>query len=131
MTKQPVPKEITDALNIWDRLARNLRRLSIVLGVVSIVCSVVVTTFNEQLGTIWTKVFAATSALSLGFLTGFSIGEKSNDTRNAYRHLRLAITKYQTEDNYSITDLTKAYGEAEAMLGHPVITVSRVGQSSI
>ena len=56
---------------------------------------------------------------------------KANRVRRAIRHFTAARARFQTQDNYDVEALTKAYEEAEALIGDVnYIPQKMMGQSS-
>jgi hypothetical protein len=45
------------------------------------------------------------------------IGGKANRVRRAIRHFTAARARFQAQDNYGVEALTKAYEEAEEIIG--------------
>ena len=50
-------------------------------------------------------------------LVGLDIAGKANKTRRAIRLFVAASTRFKTQDNYSVEDLTRAYEAAEDLIG--------------
>ena len=42
----------------------------------------------------YAKIFAFVAAVSIGLMTGFDLGTKSNNMTNAWRHLYAAVIKF-------------------------------------
>lgn len=92
-----------------------LHSIFIILGVTSILSSLIVATFVQELGTFRTKVFAAISAASVGIINTTGVVRKGNGFRQAQRHLKAETIKFSA-DKSSIEDLAKAFAEAESMI---------------
>ena len=88
----------------------------LILGVTSIVSSLLVATFVEELGTHRTKVLSAISAISLALINTTDVKRKGNEFRQAQRHLRTESMRFHT-GNSSPDKLVTAFAEAEAMIG--------------
>jgi hypothetical protein len=119
---QDVPKEIEAQLKRWHKSAAILHSTYIILGVISVVSSVMVATFTDELKSFWTKILAATSATSVALIKTTDVGRKGNGFRQAHRHLRAEKMRFDAGKS-SVEDLTKAFAEAEVMIGDLVITV--------
>lgn len=59
---QIIDREIKSQLKKWHYRATSLHSTYIALGVISVVSSVIVATFTDELEPFWIKVLAATSA---------------------------------------------------------------------
>jgi hypothetical protein len=46
----------------------------------------------------YTKFFAFIAAISIAFLTSFNLTDKSNNTRNAWRLLNVAVIRYNKKE---------------------------------
>ena len=82
----------------------------------------IIATFTEQLKPFWLKALAATSATSVALIKTTDVGRKGNGFRQAYRHLRAAELRFDAGES-SIQDLTKAFAQAELMIGDVVVTI--------
>jgi hypothetical protein len=92
-----------------------LHSIYLVLGVTSIVSSLLVATFVEELGFHRTKVLSAISAISLALIHTTDVKRKGNGFRQVQRHLRAESMRFQT-GNSSPEKLVPAFAEAEAMI---------------
>jgi len=117
VARRQVPLEIYDNLRSWDRIATTLRIIFVTLGSVATTSAVVATTFNEQMGTFWTKVCICSAAVSVGLLTAFDISGKANAMRRACRNLRAAIMLYKWESPFTIADLISEYRRGQDLVG--------------
>jgi len=89
--------EIVPFFKIWRQKATGLRILHAFLGVSSVFFSLLTTTVLQFNGTNWNtyaKVFAFIAAVSIGLMTAFNLGTKSNDMTRAWRKLTAAIIRY-------------------------------------
>ena len=120
---QNIDKEIESQLKRWHYSAISLHSTYIALGVISVVSSVVVATFTEELEPFWIKVLAATSATSVALIKTTDVGRKGNGFRQAHRHLKAAELRRFAPDEKSNQDVIKAFAEAEFMIGDVVIAI--------
>lgn len=125
---QEIPKDIEQQLKKWHRGAVILHSIYVTLGVTSVLSSVIVATFIQELGTFWAKVFAATSAASVSVIETTGVGRKGNGFRKAQRHLKIATVRFR-EGEFTNKDLTKALEEAEAMIGDVEIKIRELPES--
>ncbi|MEH2074033.1 MAG: hypothetical protein V7K57_06520 [Nostoc sp.] len=117
-----IPPEIENQIKRWHRYAVILHSIFITLGVTSILSSLIVATFVEELGNFRTKVFAAISAGSVGIINTTGVGRKGNGFRQAQRHLKAETIRFSAGKS-SIEDLAKAFAEAESMIGDVEIKI--------
>jgi len=117
-----IPKDFELQIKKWHRGAITLHSVYVVLGVTSVLTSVIVATFTQEIGTFWTKTLAASSAVSVALIETTGVGRKGNGFRKAHRHLKVASIRFR-EDEYTIKDLTNALEEAEAMIGDVEIKI--------
>ena len=61
--------------------------------------------------------FAFIAAVSIALMTGFNLGEKSNNVRNAWRELNTAIMKFNSDEKVPKDEVLKAYSEGEKRIG--------------
>src|ERR1700751_4629809 len=115
-------------------MAMALRLLFIFLVVFSIVSSLIISTFTKELfdmNPLILKICGFGATLSISLLTGMDVAGKANRVRRAIRHFTAARARFQTQDNYDVEALTKAYEEAEALIGDVnYIPQKMMGQSS-
>ena len=126
---QEIPKDFERQVKRWHLSAIFLHSVYIALGITSVLSSVIVATFTQELGSFWTKVLAATSAASVALIETTGVGRKGNGFRKAHRHLRIAIVRFR-EDEFTMADLTKAFAEAEAMIGDVEIKIRDISTSN-
>ncbi|PSB34763.1 hypothetical protein [Chlorogloea sp. CCALA 695] len=120
---QNIDKEIKSQLKRWHYSAISLHSTYIALGVISVVSSVLVATFTEELEPFWIKVLAATSATSVALIKTTDVGRKGNGFRQAHRHLKAAELRRFDTGEKSNQDVIKAFAEAEFMIGDVVIAI--------
>ncbi|MEM7795919.1 MAG: hypothetical protein AAF579_15880 [Cyanobacteria bacterium P01_C01_bin.118] len=125
---QEVPKDFATQINKWHLSAILLHSIYISLAITSVLSSVIVATFTQELGSFWTKVLAATSAAAVALIETTGVGRKGNGFRKAHRHLRIASVRFR-EDEFTISDLTRAFAEAEAMIGDVEIKIRDISTS--
>ncbi len=111
-----VQSKIEVQVKKWHQYAYILHSIYLFLGVTSIVSSLLVATFVEQLGTHRTKVLSAISAISLALINTTDVKRKGNGFRQAQRHLRSELLRSHTGSS-SPEKLVAAFAEAEAMIG--------------
>jgi len=119
-SKLPV---ILKYLVLWERMARGLRFIHVGLGVSATFFSLLAA---AQIGSIqdeYAKVFAFIAAISIALMTGFNLGEKSNNVRNAWRELNAAVIAFNSNEKISEEEVIKAYREGEKRIGD--VTFSR------
>lgn len=119
MTQEMLEKMETQT-NRWHRYAVILHSISVILGVTSVLSSIIVATFIDELGSFRTKIFAGLSAASVAILETTGVGRKGNGFRQAQRHLKAETIRFR-EGESSVKDLTQAFTEAELMIGDLVI----------
>jgi len=111
-----VQNKIEFQVKKWHQYAYILHSIYLFLGVTSIVSSLLVATFVEELGTHRTKVLSAISAISLALINTTDVKRKGNGFRQAQRHLRAELLRSHTGSS-SPEKLVAAFAEAEAMIG--------------
>jgi hypothetical protein len=113
-----VPQEIASHLNEWWWMANTNRSIQIVLGLVGLISSLFLSAFTDQMSPRDRKIAAFIAALSFGVLGAFDVGGKADSARNGWRHLNVAILKFQNDPCYTKDDLIEAYSEGETLLGN-------------
>src|SRR6476620_616411 len=93
---QEIPAEIKGQIKKWHQYAYILHSTYLFLGVISIVSSLLVATFVEDLGTHKTKILSAISAISLALINTTDVKRKGNGFRQAQRHLRSELMRFNT-----------------------------------
>jgi hypothetical protein len=126
---QPIPKDVESQVNRWHHGPTTLHFIYVFLGVTSVLASVTVATFTQELGIFWTKALAATSATSIALIETTSVGRKGNGFRKAHRHLKIASIRFR-EGECNFKDLTMALEEAEAMIGDVEIKIRDLSPTS-
>jgi hypothetical protein len=100
----------------WGLQARILRSCQVALAGLAIIASVL---SASQ----WKPRFlpdgflAVLAAVSIALLTGLDLSSQANKMRNAERHLTLSILDAKQAGNPQLTNLLKAYGESEIIIG--------------
>ena len=117
-----IPEDFEQQIKGWHRAAIVLHSIYVFLGITSVLSSVIVATFTQELGTFWTKILAATSAASVALIETTGVGRKGNGFRKAYRHLKIASIRFR-KDEYTIEEFLKAFEDAETMIGDVEIKV--------
>jgi hypothetical protein len=116
-TIRQVPIEISKELAKWLRNSRLLRGAHLSLGTAAIVLSVLVASQIRSLDPVVVSLLAAGSAIATGLLTGFDLGTKANQVRNAWRLLNSAVIEFQENPNYPVETLIATYSHGEQMIG--------------
>jgi len=91
--------EIAPFLIKWKRMARNLRFSQILLGLLATFFSILTATtvsVGIQNFDSYSKYFAFIAAVSIGIMTAFDLGTKSNNMMDAWRLLAAAVMKFNT-----------------------------------
>lgn len=122
LVTQEISEEMERQAKRWHRSAIILHSIYLTLGIISVFSSVLVATFTQEFGQLWTKAFAATSAISVALIETTGVGRKGNGFRQAQRHLRAEIIRYRAGES-STQNLSKAFAEAESMIGDVVVTM--------
>ena len=117
-----LPVDIEEILTKWKHGAFILQSLLVVLGFAGIVSALAVTGFTDSIGTNWTRVLAFLYAVSFALINGFNLSSLSANFLSAWRHLNAACIRYKRVKSFSEEELTKAYEEGEAIIGHIVLT---------
>jgi hypothetical protein len=78
-----VQNQIEIQVKKWHQYAYILHSIYLFLGVSSIVSSLLISTFVEELGTHRTKVLSAISAISLALINTTNVKRKGNGFRQA------------------------------------------------
>ena len=111
--------DIREQLTRWNRSARTLRMISVLLGFTAIVASVLVASGLLSDGVM--RGFAVVAAVATTALTGLDPTRKSNGFRNAWRQLNAQLLRQQSgiepDERKALGDLIDAYERAEASIG--------------
>jgi hypothetical protein len=114
--KDGVP-EIVPFLRLWVRKAKELRISQISLGFLATFFSILTaTSISFPLSDYYSKYFAFIAAVSIGLMTAFDLGTKSNHMTDAWRHLVVAVVKFN-RGVYKKEDVINAYEEGERTIG--------------
>jgi hypothetical protein len=119
--------EVVPFLKLWRKKAVRLRFLQIVLGLLSVFFSLLTTTvlqFNSD-NNFNAKIFAFIAAVSIGLMTAFDLGTKSNNMTNAWRKLTAAVIKFNRGICYQ-EEVIDAFEDAEKTIGN--VTFQQQGQ---
>jgi hypothetical protein len=121
---RPLPAEITQSLDTWNRQAEVLRIIHVLLAVVAIVGSVAGasdwSTLLPSAGAKVKSIAAISAAVSIAMLTGLDLGGKSNRCRRAWRQLNDVSARYaynQTQPQITLKDVFDAKKAGEDMKG--------------
>ena len=121
-TKIPVDDAVT--IKQIKYIVRTWRRMHILfnigialLGTSTIACSVFVSVYTgSSLPIGYIKTVAYLSTISLTLLTAFNFVGNTNNAIRAWKHVRVALMKYDC-DIYDIDQLIEAYSQGEKMMG--------------
>jgi len=115
--EQLVLGNIKKVHQIWDNTANRLVYITISLGLLIIVPSVLVSVYTatDLLSRQQLKVLACTSTISLTLLTAFNIVGKGNNARKAWRVLNAGIYNYES-GIWTMTELIRSYEEGERIM---------------
>jgi hypothetical protein len=119
---QPISKEdgvpeVVPFLIYWKITANKLRMFQILLGLSATFFSILTaTSITISSSEFYSKIFAFISALSIGLMTAFDLGTKSNNMMDAWRHLAFTVMKFNNDlcDKQAVID---AYNEGEKLIG--------------
>jgi len=123
-----VVKEIYDLLFTYHRMAVILHSIYIFLGASTILSSVFVTTFLNSNATMdgvpiatYLPLISFASTASISLISAFSLGNKANNSRRAWRVLSTALDRYRTSNPENKTrhmeELLIKKAEAETIVG--------------
>lgn len=126
-----IVNEVMDLLFTYHRMAIILHSIYILLGATTILSSVFVTAFLNSNATIDTvpittylPLISFVSTASISLITAFSLGNKSNNSRKAWRLLSTALDNYLTADkedtaakSKAMQELIEERGKAENIVG--------------
>ncbi|HUW81827.1 MAG TPA: hypothetical protein VMZ31_03385 [Phycisphaerae bacterium] len=116
-SEQDFVKEILQHLRRWELMAGLLRTAHILLGLVSVACSILVASKINSLDNSYIEWLAFCAALSVGIQTGFDLGAKANKMRRAWRYVNWSYLKYRSNGSHSIDNLIDDYKKGEEMVG--------------
>lgn len=113
--------EIIPFLIKWRRNAVKLRFLQILLGFLatffSLLTATVLTVGDAGNNNIYAKTFAFIAAVSIGLITAFDLGTKSNNMTDAWRHLTATTIQYN-KGLTTMQDVITAYEKGEKTIGN-------------
>jgi hypothetical protein len=115
-------QEIIPFLRKWRRNAMTLRFLQVLLGFLATFFSLLTATVltvqnNNETYNFYAKIFAFIAAVSIGLITAFDLGTKSNNMTDAWRHLTATAIRYN-KDLCSKKDVINAYVKGERTIGN-------------
>lgn len=130
-TTRQVPAEIEEILSNWDKSARYLRFLNVIIGLIATIASITVasrfiesTTAFYGLNTSYImSVLAWIAAIATGILTSVNVGDCSNNLLMAWRMLNEAKIRYLYQEDYEINNLIDAYRDGEKLAGKLVVSL--------
>jgi hypothetical protein len=103
--------EMLQYLSMWGTNATRLRYIHIFLGTFATFFALLAAADFNQNQNGYAGVFAFIAAVSISLLTAFNLGAKSNNVRNAWRHLNAAVIKFNrklVDKGYVIAAYEKA-----------------------
>lgn len=114
---RPTPSRIVQIHKTWSWQVRSLRTAHVALVIIATASSILVSAgiANDYLGV--PNPLAIIAAIAIGLVSAFALGDKANDFRNAWRVLNAAIIRYETEPEFTVEQLIKAYEDAEQLIG--------------
>lgn len=115
--KQEYVAEILKHLKRWELMAGLLRGTHILLGIISVSCSILVASKINSLDKTYIEWLAFLAALSVGLQTGFDLGAKANRMRRAWRHVNWSYLKYKSNGGHTIDNLIDDYRAGEEIVG--------------
>ena len=116
--KRDVLIDLEKVLATWNRMAKSLQTLVVIMGIISVSGSLYVSAFtdSEFLNSTWTRILSLATTLCLTLITTFNLSTKANNARNAWRHLNRSLYSFKS-NRISVDELIKAYDEGEKILG--------------
>ncbi|MCX6674298.1 MAG: hypothetical protein NTY37_11030 [Methanothrix sp.] len=121
--KAIVPAEIEKAIKVWNLSAGILRFLHISLGLIAVILTITVASTIVKPADSLFPWIAWGAAISVGIMTSFNLGTKSNNMRNAWRVLNEARIRYDNQDSMTIEKLIDAYRDGEKLIGDVVVNL--------
>ncbi|MGA7720480.1 MAG: hypothetical protein WCA84_04810 [Ignavibacteriaceae bacterium] len=115
--KRKIPIGILVNFERWEFQANLLRFIYDLIALIAASASILVTLRLKDNKDKILRYAAYVSALSLGTITAFNLGEKANNFRNAWRNMHTAIIKYEELPDFSVEELIKSYDLSEKMIG--------------
>jgi hypothetical protein len=132
ISSRKVNDEIPDIipfLKIWKTKANVLRFLQILLRSLSVIFSLVTTTLLNvsTIDNNLAKISAFIAAVSIGLMTAFDLGTKSNNMMNACRQLNASAIRFNNGE-CDKKDVISAYIEGEKLIGN--VTFQQQGSTT-
>jgi hypothetical protein len=113
--KPAIPEEILAAQRGRQRIGRQTQAIVMGLGILSVIASLSVSTFEPELGSFRTRVFAFVAALAAASLSAFGVVQKNKDVWTAWRMLRTAFIRYQHQEDFTLVQLINVYYQGGAI----------------
>lgn len=123
-----VPEEFDEEYKRWSSKAKRWRRWEFILGFLSLLLSLLLATFSDDLakpkfsvfdtGVSYLKALTFLNALAIGLIGAFNMSDGATSVRQAGRKFQAAIYSYKWDPAFTIQDLIKAFTEAQAVMGH-------------
>jgi hypothetical protein len=114
-----VDKDISEVIpffRLWARNAFILWIIHISLGLITTILTISITSLaSVSFYTQSIPILAVFAAITAALLTSLDIGTKSNNTRNAWRKLNIAMMKYN-QNLFNKEQVINAYEEGEALI---------------
>ena len=114
---RPAPERLKKIFKTWTFWANTLRLVHVSLLIIASVSSILASSGVGKLENSSTNWCAILAAVSIGVLSALELGKMSNDYRNAWRSLNVAILRYECVESFREEDLIKAYADAEKLVG--------------
>lgn len=133
---RPITEKLPDVVpffKIWRKKAMGLRILHALLGISSVFFSLLTTTVLQFSGDNWNsyaRIFAFIAAVSIGLMTAFNLGTKSNDMTRAWRKLAAAVIRFN-KGLINEKKVIDAYVEAERLIGDVTFDQSALPQLDV
>jgi hypothetical protein len=105
--------------NIWYLMANWMRALHIILGILTVVCSLLVASHIDSFSQTLIEWLAFIAALSVGLQSAFDLGARINRLRRAWWSVNVALMKFDSDPEFLIRDLIKAYEKGQELSGEP------------
>ena len=112
----PVVLDMLHHLDDWLRFATILRAIHIILGIIAVGASILVASKMNSFSETTLEWLAFAAAVSVGLQTGFDLGAKANQFRNAWRLLKAKYLLYKVGGT-TIEELVRTYEKAEEVVG--------------
>ena len=122
--------EILTYLQLWGSNTTKLWIIHITLGIIATFFSLLTASQIGHIDDQYSRIFGFIAALSISLLTAFNLGAKSNNTRNAWRKLNLAVIKFN-EHMITKNALISAYAQGESLIGGVNYSQDRIQQDEL